>query len=344
MGLQTAVVIANALATGERGSSGEVLDPVIVENATPLDLLEGVPESDVTYGNSGTFYKVTRQSPYTKSISVTGRIHPDGLLRILHGAWGASTPAAEGTAYKHTWATCGTPWEQCVLDRYSTASASTAVLSRAYMNAFTINTFMNSECTYTLGYMAAKRVIKATNPTVTVPAMAGKDLELSNVTLMTSIVSWTPAGGSAFDITEDLQSLSYNFTRGVTDRGSTLKYWPNAYLPDPSPMIDERISFTALDSGGALTPLLKYVAAVQGNATGTPGTTWGKPCSGALQIKLIGGVTAGDAAKYFTLEMTGTAQISGGQTSNGVFTGEFKCNTWLTKSLINDVATVARPT
>jgi hypothetical protein len=344
MGLQTAVVIANALATGERGSSGEVLDPIIVENATPLDMLEGVPESDVTFGNSGTFFKVTRQSPYTKSISITGRIHPDGLGRILHAPWGAPTIAAEGSAYKATWATCGVPWEQCIIDRYSTAAASTGVFSRAYMNQFTINTFMNSECTYTLGYMAAKRVIKATNPTVSVPAMAGKDLELSNVTNMVSIVSWTPTGGSAFDITTDLLSFSYNFTRGVTDRGSPLSVFPNSVLPDPSPMIDEKISFTALDGGGALTPLLKYVAAVQGNATGTPGTTWGKPCSGALSVKLIGGVTAGDATKYFTLEMSGTAQISGGQTSNGVFTGEFKCNTWLTKTLINDVASVARPT
>jgi len=344
MGLQTAVVIANALATGERGSSGEVLDPVIIENATPIDMLEQVPQSTVTFGNSGSFFKSTRQSPYTKSVSLTGRVHPDGLLRMLHGAWGASTPAAEGTAYKHTWATCGSPWEQCILERYSTASASTGLLSRAYMNSFTINTFMNSELTYTLGYMAAKRLIGQTNPTVTVPSLFGKDLQMSNAATMTTVVSFTPTGGSAYDITQDLTSFSYKFTRGVTDRGSTLAVFPNALLPDPSPMVDEVIDFTALDSGGALTPLLKAVAIAQGNATGTPGTTWGIPCSGALSVKFIGGVTSGDATKYFTLEMSGTAQFTGGQTSNGTFTGQLICNTWLTKSLINDVATVSRPT
>ena len=47
--------VALSLATGARGSSGEVIDPIVTENADAYSMMQEIPNSVSIFGHSGTF-------------------------------------------------------------------------------------------------------------------------------------------------------------------------------------------------------------------------------------------------------------------------------------------------
>lgn len=346
MPLQSYNAIEIALATGARGSTGLVTDPILSENAAPGGFFVEIPLTETDYGNSGTYTTLPTYSEMSISDSIMGLLHPNALSRVFSAFNGIVTASAEGTAYKYTWSTCGTPLEVCVLKRYSTASASTQTRTKGYLSQIAIDSSKkNGWLSYTLGYTSALMTNGVANPTLTVPTDIDTDgLRFSNKSPYTTVFTFTPTGGSLDDLTERATNINVALNRGVNGRPAPIKTFPFAGLPDYNALGKATITFNNQDEGGVSTPQYTDQAYAYGAATGTLPANPNTPIDGVFDLKFIGGVTAADATKYYTLELTGNCIYRGTETETGDFSGSLVLTQWPTLSLICDVASVARPT
>ena len=346
MPLQTGLSFGLAKTNTLRGSSGEVLCPLYTENYTPQEFLAGPSDSQRTWGRVGGKVVESTLSGFEYNGSWTGLLHPNDYIRLWAAHYGIGTPAAEGTAYKHSWAVdaVGDPLPVVLLGRYSTAATSYALIEQCYINNFGLKFNLNGSLETTIGFYGTKRTIKVATPTVTIPDMSTR-FKTSNVTALQTVLTFTPSGGSSDDFYAKIQTFDMSSPRTINNTGTAGGTYPSFGIPDPSPLGVETFNFTAKDTGGSLTPALKEVGYVQGNAAGILQATWAEPVSGTVTITILGGTTVADATKKYTMSFTGTGQFLGGYTTNGIFTGKIVPDNWWARSLIGDVtASPAQPT
>lgn len=331
------------LATGEKGSSGTVIDPFIIDNATPLNPFKEIPNSVANCGNSGTNsqYIVYSENNQTDTIS-NAHLTTDQLARVLHGVLGTGTHGTTGTtAHTWTWASSGSPWEYIFMDRYSTASAKQCYLSRCYISSLRFQSSgINSPLLWTIGFSYAKAEREAANASLSVPTLV-KELYFGSSASYQSVFSFTPNGGSLVDLLATCTSIQGGWTRNITGRKAPVATHPNAGVPDPASMVTFDLSFTCEDAS-ILLPTLANQAMADGAISGTLPAAQAIGALGTFEAKFLGGMTTGDATVPASLDIAGSCRFTGSGGAN--FSGKLVCLTNPTVIAVNDVASIARPT
>lgn len=333
MPLSTAVAVENALATGLRGSTGLVTDPLKQAGATPLTVFQAITGSTQVVGNSSTIENITSYNTLNFPITIApGPVHTDALSRILHGVLGAGVQSSEGTAYKWTFTGIGTPWEQVVLERYKTSAASTAKFEYCYCNSWTGQTTRNSYVQQGFGYTAAKMTTAVANPSLTQSNLA-KVVKFSN-----AVASLTVFTVATIDWTPYVNSISWNFSRAVNVRDANISTFPNSTLTDPDAAASFVITCTGVENS-IMAPSYTLQSQAQGGSL-NPATTSAQ----AVVLTFVGGTTTSDITKYHTLKIEGNFVQSTGTNPDGTNNTTLTLEDSLVVTVINDVAAIARPT
>lgn len=333
--------VAIAKATGARGSSGEVIDPILTENAANSSWMQGVPNSTAVFGHSGVFVQDMSYTEPSYTSSYTGLVHPNAYARLGHMMWGAGVHGTTGTtAQTWTWATTGAPWELVAFERRSTAAGSTFVLQKAYMTQFQLMMDrINSKVKTMFSIQGSDLLREQTNPTITVPDTS-KALTFGTLSGKVSTFTFTKSGGTADDLLDRCTMINFTSNRSVTARKSPVNAFPNADLPDPAGYVTESITFTNQDPS-VLTPAdVDYGYATGGSVSGAVST----PVEGTFELELLGAMTTGDATVPFTFNIAGDCTFTGSTDGAHVFSGTLILNSFPTRYFWNDVASVARPT
>lgn len=332
--------LAIAKATGARGSGGEVIDPILTENASNQSWMQGIPNSTAVFGHSGTFVQDMSYSEPSWTGNYSGLVHPNAYARFGHMIWGAGVHGTTGTtAQTWTWSTTGAPWELVAFERRSTAAGSTQVLYNAYMTQFQLMMDrINSKVKTVIAIQGSKLLSEQTNPTITVPDTS-KALTFGTLSAKVSTFTFTPSGGAADDLLDRCTMINFTSNRSVSARKAPVNSFPLSDLPDPAGYVTESITFTNQDPS-VLTPTDADQAYAWGGSIGTVST----PKEGTFELELLGAMTSGDATVPFTFNIAGDCTFTGSTDGAHVFSGTLVLNSFPTRYFYNDVSSVARPT